>query len=438
MQTLVTNLVAALRLIAGRPVQPDALSSTASSAAILLVVLTVVGGADAFFAFHSLFAAPVVALFAVLAAFTVCAIAIPGIATGQAIIGVLAVAAMRCGVAMVPVGDLWSDSPDWLSTVLLLAGGAGFLVGVWRLTALLGATSPARRWLATLAGLVLVIFGIEWSTVSAVMALPLSAAQASETSDSETQSARFEGLPVTDALIDQRGRIAARFAALPAHGAGPETFTITIGGTGYQAIFDREARRAADVLTARTPGPSIVLSNSPEQVTHGILASPKTVALAIAAIGHRAVRGDTLVIYLASHGGREANIVMEAPRLDFADLSAAALATDLQRAGIERRIVIVSACFGATWIKPLANPTTILMTAANVDRTSFGCDDSRDLTVFGKAILRELSNHRQSLAQAFSRAKQRIATDEHADHETPSQPQSWVGSEMAPVWSASH
>lgn len=282
----------------------------------------------------------------------------------------------------------------------------------------------------------LLIAGIRLPLVSSAVAKPVVRAQAAALSDADKQAAHFEGLPVTDALIDQRPRIAARFAALPAHGPSPETFVLAVGGSGFQALFDREARRAAAVLTARAPGPSLVVSNSPDQVRSGILASPKTVALTIAAIGHRAVRGDTLVIYLASHGGRDANIEMDAPRLDFDDLTAPALAADLQRAGITRRIVIVSACFGATWIKPLANPTTILITAAAVDRTSFGCDDSRELTVFGEAILAELANRHQSLAAAFARAKLRIAAVERAEKETPSLPQSWVGSEMAAAWSA--
>ncbi|QXQ04943.1 C13 family peptidase [Sphingosinicellaceae bacterium] len=283
--------------------------------------------------------------------------------------------------------------------------------------------------------IVLTVAHLPSPLVSGAVAKPVIAASAPVASDADKQAARFEGLPVTDALIDQRPRIAARIAALPAHGPAPETFVLAVGGSGFQALFDREARRAAGVLTARTPGPSLVLSNSPDQVRRGILASPRTVALTIAAIGRRAVRGDTLIIYLASHGGRDANIEMDAPRLDFEDLTATALAGDLQRAGIQRRIIIISACFGATWIKPLASPTTILLTAADVDRTSFGCDDSRELTVFGEAMLRELSG-RQSLAQAFARAKLRIAAAERAERELPSRPQSWVGNAMAAIWSA--
>ncbi len=245
---------------------------------------------------------------------------------------------------------------------------------------------------------------------------------------------RYHGLPVARALAEQPSRIARRFAALPAHPKGPEALVLAIGGDGYQEIFDREAHRAAAVLGSRAGGPAVVLSNSPAQVTRGLLASRETVALAAAAIGSRTRPGDTLLVYLASHGGEDGSIAMDAPRLDFAPLSATVLARDLARAGIKRRIVIVSACYGATWIKPLASPSTIVIAAAAVDRTSFGCDDRRELTVFGKALLGELANRRQSLAQAFARAKLRIAAEERVEGATPSLPQAWVGRDMAAAW----
>lgn len=294
------------------------------------------------------------------------------------------------------------------------------------------------------AGILLALaVAVAGTTIVAGKALPIkpalaakpTAALAPEVDDDTKAYARFRDLPVEDALIAQSGRIAAAFAALPAHGPAPETFVLAVGGSGFQEIFDREARKAAQTLTARTGGPSVVLSNTPGQVESGLLASPATVALATAAIGRRAQPQDLLIVYLSSHGGDDARIQMDAPRLDFAPLSASALARDLARAGLKRRIVIVSACYGATWIKPLASPSTILITAAAVDRTSFGCDDSRALTVFGKAIIGELAKPDQSLAQAFARAKLRIAAEERSERATPSLPQAWVGRDMVALWS---
>lgn len=246
---------------------------------------------------------------------------------------------------------------------------------------------------------------------------------------------RFEPLEIEDALVDQSARITAAVAALPARSGGAETMVLAIGGEGYQAIFGREARRAAEVLSARAGGPALVLSNTPEQVENGLLASRRTVPLALAALGKRARPDDTLIVYLTSHGGEDASISMEAPYIEFAPLTADDLASALDAAGFKRRIIIISACFAGSWIDRLASPTTIIIAAAAADRTSFGCDDSRELTVFGEAMLGELADPGVSLATAFDRAKQRIAATEAAEAVEPSLPEARVGAKMTPLWS---
>ena len=272
----------------------------------------------------------------------------------------------------------------------------------------------------------------------ALVATPLSAKPVKPKTAAEIAEAamikRFEPLEIEDALVDQHARISAAVAALPPHPDRAEMPVLAIGGEGYQAIFDREARRAADVLTARGGGPALVLSNTPEQVEHGMLASRRTVPLALAALGQRARPDDTLIVYLASHGGEDASVSMEAPYIEFAPMTAADLAKALDAAGFKRRIIILSACFAGSWIDRLASPTTIIIAAAAADRTSFGCDDSRDLTVFGEAVLGELANPDMSLATAFERAKQRIAATEAAEKVEPSRPEAQVGDAMQPLW----
>ncbi len=247
---------------------------------------------------------------------------------------------------------------------------------------------------------------------------------------------RFEPLEIEDALIDQHARIAARVAAMPAHGDAAETTVLAIGGQGYQAIFDREARRAAAVLSARSGGPALVLSNTPAQVVSGLLASRGTTALAIAALGRRARAGDTLVVYLTSHGGPDASIAMDAPYIEFAPMTAGDLSRALDAARYQRRIVIVSACYAGSWIDTLASPTTIVIAAAAADRSSFGCDDSRELTLFGETLLDELARPGSSYASAFERARQRIAATERSLKITPSLPLAKVGAGMQPTWTA--
>jgi hypothetical protein len=296
----------------------------------------------------------------------------------------------------------------------------------------LGHKAPMHRlWIL----IVLAALSLPAASAPLGKATPIQSAEAAAQAAEAAMIKRFEPLEIEDALVDQHARITAAVAALPPHPNGAEMPVLAIGGDGYQAVFDREARRAADVLTTRAGGPALVLSNTPEQVENGLLASRRTVPLALTALGKRARPDDTLIVYLTSHGGEDASISMEAPYIEFAPLTADDLASALDAAGFKRRIIIISACFAGSWIDRLASPTTIVIAAAAADRSSFGCDDSRELTVFGEALLGELADPHLSLATAFDRAKQRIAATEAAEAVEASLPEARVGAKMASLWS---
>jgi hypothetical protein len=100
-----------------------------------------------------------------------------------------------------------------------------------------------------------------------------------------------------------------------------------------------------------------------------------------------------------------------------------------------RRVVVVSACYAGTWIPALADDNTIVITASAKDRKSFGCDDSRRLTVFGEAFLGRLAQRDVPLADAFEAAKRQIAASEREQELDPSLPQAYVGRNMRSLWS---
>jgi hypothetical protein len=99
-------------------------------------------------------------------------------------------------------------------------------------------------------------------------------------------------------------------------------------------------------------------------------------------------------------------------------------------------VIIVSACYAGSWIKPLASDDTIIVAAARADRTSFGCSDERELTFFGEALLKGPLASGASLADGF-RAAKRTVTRWEAEGDNPrSEPQAFVGKNMAAVWNA--
>ena len=112
------------------------------------------------------------------------------------------------------------------------------------------------------------------------------------------------------------------------------------------------------------------------------------------------------------------------------------LRTLLDSSGIKNRVVVISACHSGSFIPALATPTTLVITAARADRTSFGCSDKRRWTYFGDAYFNRALRRQTSLAQAFTRAKRRIGRWEAQEKLTPSLPQIAGGETLGPALAA--
>lgn len=226
---------------------------------------------------------------------------------------------------------------------------------------------------------------------------------------------------------------------LPAReGSVPRTFVVSVAASGLQKIFGREANAAGNTLAKRfgADAGQITLSNSVDDLKRQPMANRGNLSATLADIaGKSDLQRDLVVIYLASHGNREGELSTDLP--DYTQLkriSAESVAEALRKARIGRRIVVVSACYSGSWIKPLATPDTIVLTASAANRTSFGCDDERDYTVFGQAFIRRMADPQVSMRDAFA-SMQRDITKEEADQQAqPSKPQAFVGVNMRELW----
>ena len=227
---------------------------------------------------------------------------------------------------------------------------------------------------------------------------------------------------------------------LPPRIAGrPNVYAIAIAAQGSQQLFSREARLAIEVAAARFGSSyrgGILLSNGVADLLRGPLATQGNVAAAARGVANRIDPArDVTIVYLASHGSRDAWLSTDLPDYQtLRPISSASLAAALSRAGIRRRIVIVSACYSASWIPPLSNDDTIVIAAAAKDRTSFGCSDKRTLTYFGEAFLQGPLARGASLRDAFEGARRTLARWEAKEKLTPSMPQAYVGRNMQAFW----
>jgi hypothetical protein len=133
---------------------------------------------------------------------------------------------------------------------------------------------------------------------------------------------------------------------------------------------------------------------------------------------------------ISSHGSEDPLIAVSNSGLPLSNLSPEDLAGALDDAGIQWRVIVISACHAGAFIDSLKNDKTIVITAAAADRVSFGCADDRDLTYFGEAFYRDALPKSRSLRDAFELAKREIAERERNEGFASSKPQAYFGTEL--------
>jgi hypothetical protein len=232
-------------------------------------------------------------------------------------------------------------------------------------------------------------------------------------------------------LVDrQPAMIDAQVRSISEHSpAGPQAYFLGFAGVGEERVFAQEIELAASRLGDRfgLQHRSLRLVNDQRDLEAYPLASVPALRYALNALGKIMDDDDVLFLALSSHGWKDATIAISNAGMRPDTLSAKELAGMLDDAGIRWRVIVISACYAGSFIKPLADARTILVTAAAKNRPSFGCGADRDLTYFGEAFYRDALPTAPSLRAAFEAAKLEITMREKAEHERPSNPQAYFG-----------
>jgi len=139
---------------------------------------------------------------------------------------------------------------------------------------------------------------------------------------------------------------------------------------------------------------------------------------------------DVLFLAISSHGSEDPAIAVSNSQFPLQSLTPEELAQALQDAGIEWRVIVISACYAGGFIGALRDPKTVIITAAAADRTSFGCSNDSELTYFGEAFYGQALPRARSLRDAFDAAKTAVAERESREHVTASDPQAYFGEEI--------
>jgi tetratricopeptide (TPR) repeat protein len=199
----------------------------------------------------------------------------------------------------------------------------------------------------------------------------------------------------------------------------PKVTVAAFGLFGDQSVFESEAKGAAQIVADRLGASSAIArantKNRDDATSDKVMATLQATAMAINS------QNDILFLILTSHGSRAGLAVKAGPRVE--TIAPASLVRMLNDTMVRHRVVVISACYSGVFIRPLADPDTLVITAADADHPSFGCQNGADWTYFGDAFFNTALRRTANLREAFALASSLVRKRELQNRQIPSNPQ---------------
>lgn len=229
-------------------------------------------------------------------------------------------------------------------------------------------------------------------------------------------------------MLAQRARMDAELGALRPRTPGKTNlYVVTFAGDGSENGFRNEVEHAAKLFAQRfdAEGHVVTLENNLASIDTHPLASLSNLREGLQGVARLMDPAeDILLLYLTSHGSADHELHVGIGPLPLDQVTPTNLADALKTTpAIRWKVIVVNACYSGGFIDALRDDSTLVLTSARSDRTSFGCGTRTDITWFGRALLAEALNETRSFPQAFELAKARVSAMETNEQMTPSEPQ---------------
>jgi hypothetical protein len=248
-------------------------------------------------------------------------------------------------------------------------------------------------------------------------------------SDTSTSSTNEDSsIDAEETMFKQPALLDAALAKLKPRTPGKiNLYAIAFAGDGTENVFRNEAEYTEKLLSQRfdAQGHIITLINHPATLDTQPLATWTNLHYALNGIAKKMdPQEDILFLYLSTHGSKDHQLLVDLDPLPLDQIEPDDLSDALKtEPRIRWKVLIVNACYSGGFINALRDDSTMVLTSARKDRSSFGCGVDSDITYFGKAFLSEALNKTTSLREAFDLAVRSITNWENANHEKHSEPQ---------------
>ena len=228
-------------------------------------------------------------------------------------------------------------------------------------------------------------------------------------------------MPMRVARVSAAVAFASLACVAGAHAAPPpKVDVVAFGLWGDQSVFASEAQGAARIVARQYGhgGKVVVRVNTAKRGD----ATEDNLRATLDSLGAAMdPERDILFLILTSHGNDQGVGVATPNEKSF--ITPIELRDMVRGSGARLSVVVVSACYSGIFAQALAEPDTLVITAADADHASFGCRDGAKWTTFGEAFFNEALARTKNLPDAFALARSLIAAREQAEGYDPSNPQ---------------
>jgi Peptidase C13 family len=237
-----------------------------------------------------------------------------------------------------------------------------------------------------------------------------------------------EALKTQSLLLDEQLR-----ALAPQRPGIVDVYAITFAPYSTENVFLNESNVVLEVMRDRygASDRTLQLVNHQSTITTQPWATPENLAAALKRVGELADPAEDFVfLHLTSHGSKEGALETSFWPIQIETLDALKLRGMLDEANIASRIVSVSACYSGTWLPFHQTANTLIMTASDAEKTSYGCGYKSEITYFTRAVFDEqLRNNTRSFEDALKAARPVIEAREKEANKSDgfSNPQIFVG-----------
>jgi hypothetical protein len=210
---------------------------------------------------------------------------------------------------------------------------------------------------------------------------------------------------------------------------------VVVIGLDSDPVFKKETAEVLNVLQRRFGASTRSLrlaAGSGVEAADAPQGSPANLAIALASIAKKMdVNEDVLIFYSTSHGSKELGLVYRDGDNGFGMIAPKRLKSLLDDLKIDRRILLLSACYSGIFVPELADKNSVIVTAASSNRPSFGCTPGNDWTFFGDALVNHAMRKSQPMAKAADEATGLISVWESKLGLQASNPQVSIGDSTA-------